>query len=189
MTTNKMAAAPIQYHQSRHTVSVGVHSPDLLARWPWIGLLMFLVGGLAFGALFYNLRSQGPLLQWDRTLATILPAIGLQNPATLKPLMDAGYYLGGWGVIILGILFGIYFIVKRYWQELAMVAIGMAGETLLFKSLSNLIGRARPPTQIWIILKIPGFPSGHTMLQLLFLDFWHTCWRPKCALPLGRFSW
>ena len=186
MTTNKMVAAPIQYHPSRHPDSAGVRSPDLLVRWPWIGLLMFLVGGLAFGALFYNLRSQGSLMPWDRTLATILPAIGLQNPATLKPLMDAGYYLGGWGVIILGILFGIYFIVKRYWQELAMVAIGMAGETLLFEALSNLIGRARPPTQIWIILKIPGFPSGHTMAAVTFFGLLAYLLAPKMRSAVGK---
>jgi undecaprenyl-diphosphatase len=147
---------------------------------------MFLVGGVAFGALFYNLRSQGPLLQWDRRLAIILPAIGLQYPATLKPLMNAGYYLGGWGVIILGILFGIYFITKRYWQELAMLAIGMAGETLLFEALSNLIGRARPPTQIWIILKIPGFPSGHTMASVTFFGLLAYLLVPKMRSAFGK---
>jgi len=57
-----------------------------------------------------------------------------------------------------------------------MLAIGMAGETLLFEALSNLIGRARPPTQIWIILKIPGFPSGHTMAAVTF-------WTP--GIPAG----
>jgi len=71
-----------------------------------------------------------------------------------------------------------------------MLAIGMAGETLVFEALSNLIGRARPPTQIWIILKIPGFPKrAYHGRSYIFLAFWHTCWRPKCALPLGRFSW
>jgi undecaprenyl-diphosphatase len=49
-----------------------------------------------------------------------------------------------------------------------MLTIGMAGDSLLFLSLSNFIGRARPPTQIWDILKIPGYPSGHTMAVVVF---------------------
>jgi len=65
---------------------------------------MFLVGGLAFGALTLNLLAHGPLLQWDRKLATILPAIGVQNSATLKPIMNAGYYIGDWRIIGLAIL-------------------------------------------------------------------------------------
>jgi undecaprenyl-diphosphatase len=82
--------------------------------------------------------------------------------------MDAGFYIGDQVIIGLGILLGIYFIYKRYWQELAMVVIGLAGSSLLFLSLSNLIGRTRPPTQIWIIEKIPGFPSGHAITVVVF---------------------
>jgi len=100
--------------------------------------------------------------------------------------MDAGYYIGGWGVIILTILFGLYFIAKRYWQELAMVVIGMGGETLLFESLSILIGRARPPTQIWIILKIPGFPSGHTMAAVTIFGLLAYLLAPKVRSAFGK---
>ena len=186
MTTNKLVASPVAVRQLRNIDTSGVRSPGLLAKLPMIGLLMFLFGALAFGALYYNLRTQGPLLQWDRTLSTALPAIGLQNPATLKPIMDAGYYLGGWGVIILSILFGIYFIAKRYWRELAMLAIGMGGESLLFLMLSNLIGRVRPPTQIWIILKIPGFPSGHTIASVVLFGFLAYLLVPKMQSAFGK---
>ena len=186
MTTDRIVETRGKDPQLRPNNYSGVRSPNLLAKRPMIGLFMFLFGGLGFGALFYNLLTQGPLLQWDRTLATTLPAIGLQNPAILKPIMDAGYYIGGWGVIILGVLFGLYFIVKRYWQELAMVAIGMGGETLLFESLSNLIGRARPSTQIWIILKIPGFPSGHTMAAVTFFGLLAYLLAPKMRSAFGK---
>lgn len=167
----------------------GVRSPGLLAKWSMIGLFLFFFGGLLFGALFYHLRTQDPLLEWDRTLATTLAAIGLKNPATLKPIMDAGYYLEGRGVIILALLFGIYFNAKRDWQEYEMVAIGLGGESLLFLTLSNSIGSLRPPTQIWIILKIQGFPSGHAMAVAVFSGLLAYLWHRKCASPLGRASW
>jgi membrane-associated phospholipid phosphatase len=186
MAADKLVATRIQDQQLPIMDLNGLHSPGLLAKRPIIGLLMFLIGGLMFGALFYNLQAQSPLLQWDKALSNALPAIGLQNAATLKPIMDAGYYLGGWGVIILGLIFSIYFIVKRHWQELAMLAIGMGGETLLFLGLSNWIGRARPPMQIWIILKIPGFPSGHTMAAVVFFGLLAYLLVPKMHSAFGK---
>src|SRR5512141_1384109 len=122
MATNKIVATHVQERQLRKADDIGVRSPDLLAKWPMIGLLMFLFGGLVFGGLTYNLVAQGPLVAWDKALATTLPAIGLKSAAILKPIMDAGYYLGSWGLTALGLLFGLYFLIKRYWQELAMLA-------------------------------------------------------------------
>ena len=186
MKANGIMATHIQKQQLRKSDTSGLHSPGMFAKWPMIGLIMFLVGGLAFGALTYNLLAQGPLLQWDRTLATILPVIGLQNPATLKPIMNAGYYIGDWGIIGLAILFSIFFLVKRSWQELAMVVLGTVGTTILFESLSNLIGRARPPTQIWIILKIPGFPSGHALSVVTFFGLLAYLLVPKMRSAFGK---
>ena len=186
MTTHKLAATLVQGPQMNKTDITGIQSPEKFAKRPMIGWLMFILGGLVFGALFYNLAAQGPLLQWDKALSTVLPVLGLQNPATLKPIMDAGYYLGGWGVIILAILFGIYFIAKRYWQELTMLVIGMAGETLLFLAISNLVGRIRPPTQIWIILKIPGFPSGHSFAAVVFFGLLAYLLAPKMKSTFGK---
>src|SRR6185369_9917725 len=122
MATNKIVATRLQEQQLRKNNDIGVRSPGLLAKWPLIGLFMFLFGGLAFGALTFNLLAQGPLLQLDKTLATALPAIGLKHATILKPLMDSGYYIGSWVLSILGVLFGLYFIFKRFWQELAMLA-------------------------------------------------------------------
>jgi undecaprenyl-diphosphatase len=186
MTTNKLIATPIPNQQLRKNDSTGLRSPGLLAKQPMIGLLMFIFGGLSFGALFLNLLVQGPLLQLDIALATTLPAIALKNPAILRPIMDAGYYLGAWGIIILGLTFAIYFIVKRYWLELAMLVFGNIGTTLLFWSLSNLIGRLRPPTQIWIILKIPGFPSGHALSVVTFFGLMAYLLVPKMRSAFGK---
>jgi len=186
MATNKIIATRIQEQQLRKTDDIGLRSPGLLAKWPIIGLLMFLFGGLAFGALTFNLLAQGPLLQLDRILATDLPAIGLKHATILKPLMDSGYYIGSWVLTILGFLFGIYFIVKRFWQELAMLAFAMAGESLLFWSISSFFGRARPPTQIWIILHIPGFPSGHAMASVVLFGFLAYLLVPKIQSAFGK---
>jgi membrane-associated phospholipid phosphatase len=168
MTTNKMAAIRIQDLKLRNNNITGFHASGLLVKWPMIGTIMFLFGILMFGGLTYNLVAQGPLLKWDVAIANTLPAIGLKSPPYVKIIMEAGYYIGNLGLMVLGVLIGFYFIFKRLWQELVMLTIGMAGDSLLFLSLSNFIGRARPPTQIWNILTIPGFPSGHTMAVVVF---------------------
>jgi undecaprenyl-diphosphatase len=49
-----------------------------------------------------------------------------------------------------------------------MLAIGMAGSSMLFFSLSHFFARPRPPTQIWIIVNLPGFPSGHAISVVAF---------------------
>jgi undecaprenyl-diphosphatase len=162
MAANSSTATRVQ-DQPRNYVLPDLRAPGLLAKWPIIGIALFLFGGLMFGALTYNLLAQGPFLQWDRTLAYTLPVIGLKSPAIVKYLMIAGFNVGKIVIVMIDALLSIYFFLRRYWQELAMVAIGGGGAALLFRSLSTLIARPRPPTQIWTIVNLPGFPSGHAI--------------------------
>src|SRR5512141_2434740 len=141
----------------------GLGAPRLLARRPIIGFLLFIFGGLVFGALTYNLYAHGPLLQWDGALANTLPAIGLSSPAFVKYLMIAGFYVGKDVIMVIDVLLILFLLFKRYWRELTMVTVGGVGELLIFHFLSTFIGRTRPPTQIWIVVNIPGFPSGHAI--------------------------
>jgi membrane-associated phospholipid phosphatase len=168
MATHKMIATRVQVNQRLTSGFIGLRSPGQLGKQPIIGLIMVIFGFLVFGGLTYNLFNQGPLLAWDKVIANTLPAIGLRGPAYLKSIMDAGFYLGKEVIIGLDIILGLYFFFKKYWQELAMAVIGLPGSTLVFMALSNLIGRVRPPTQIWIIVNLPGFPSGHAISIVTF---------------------
>jgi undecaprenyl-diphosphatase len=185
MSTNTLVGAT-QYDQGRNNARSGLHSPGLLAKRPVIGLIMFIFGSLAFGGLAVNLFAHGPLLAWDNMLANTLPAIGLKSPAFVKPLMAAGFYLGKEVVMIVDILLAIYFLVKKYWQELAMVTIGWLGSAGIFFTLSTLIGRVRPPTQIWIIVNIPGFPSGHAVASVTFYSLMAYLLVPKMHSFWGK---
>jgi membrane-associated phospholipid phosphatase len=157
------ASSRVKYKKQDKKISRVLPAPHLLARWPIIGWIMFIFGGLLFGALTYNLYAHGPLLQWDRALANTLPAIGLKSPLFVKYIMIAGFYLGKDVLNGVDVLLGLYFLYKRYWRELTLVTVGWGGAALIFHFLSTFIGRIRPPTQIWIIVNIPGFPSGHAV--------------------------
>ena len=163
-----MIASRVQHQSPRQDVFTGLRAPGLLAKWPIIGLLMAIFGSLTFAALTYNLAAHGPLLEGDRLLANTLPAIGLRSPLFVRDLMDAGFYMGKEVTMVLGVLLGPYFIYKRFWQELAMAMFGWIGGAALFNLFSTVIGRARPPTQIWIVVNIPGFPSGHAVTVVVF---------------------
>ena len=156
-------APPLSDRQRETKGLSGLRAPRLLARRPIIGLLMFIFGGLVFGALTHNLFAHGPLLQWDTVLANTLPAIGLRSPAFVKDLMLAGFYVGKDVIMVIDVLLSLFLIYRRYWRELGMVTVGAGGELLIFHFLSTFIARPRPPTQIWIVVNIPGFPSGHAI--------------------------
>jgi len=129
---------------------------------------MFIFGVLGFCALTYNLYTHGPLLAWDKLLANTLPAIGLRSPAFVKYIMEGGFYLGKEVVMVVDGLLTVYFLIKRYWRELSLVTIGWVGEVLIFHFLSTFIARPRPATQIWIVVNIPSFPSGHAIAVVVF---------------------
>jgi hypothetical protein len=169
MSTNKLAAsASVREFSEQKNSFPALRTPELLARWPLIGIAMFVFGTLVFAALYANLTLNGPLLQWDRYLSTTLPAIGLKSPAFIETLMNAGFYVGKEVIQVFGVLLCIYFIFKRYWEELTMAVIGWGGAAIIFNLLSTFIGRPRPTSQIWIIVNIPGFPSGHAITVVVF---------------------
>lgn len=168
MTNSRMKETNLQDPQAHKSFGAGLRSPGLLARRPVIGWLMFIFGVLGFAGLTYNLFAQGPLLELDRRIAIAWPAIALKGPAFLKGLIDSGFYIGDQVIIGLSILLSIYFIFRRYWEELTMIVIGIPGSSALFLLLSRAIGRVRPSTQIWIVEKIPGFPSGHAITAFTF---------------------
>jgi membrane-associated phospholipid phosphatase len=126
---------------------------------------MFVVGSLVFGLLAYNVATNGPLLAWDIPVANSLHATALNSPTWVNWIMIAGYYVGDQLVAAIGIVLGVYFLRRRYWQELTMLANGFGVSALLFLLLSHIFNRPRPifESQIWRIEPIPGFPSGHAI--------------------------
>lgn len=168
MAGHTITRTSLQEHAPSKDIPLDLRSSGLLAKRPIIGVIMFIFGSLVFGALTYNLFAQGPLLIWDRELANTLPAIGLKSPLIVMYIMDAGFYLGKEVVLVLSLLHVLYFLHKRYWQELAMMLIGLTTSSSIFWILSHLIGRQRPPDQLWITVNLPGFPSGHAIAIVAF---------------------
>lgn len=155
-----------------------IRSPGWFAEHPYIGLAMFLVGGLVFGIVAYHLVTGGSLIASDVPLAERMHATALQSPGWVKTVMIVGYFVGDQFLAVVGILFAIYFVRKRYWRELTMLTFGFGISALLFLLLAHTFDRPRPDFQpeLWNGANIwgwgekegegsglPGFPSGHAM--------------------------
>jgi membrane-associated phospholipid phosphatase len=166
--------------------SIDLRSPGLLGRSPMIGLWLFILGMLMFGGLTWNLFAHGPLLAWDTALAKTLPAIALKGPPFTETLMAIGFYLGKQVIMVLDVMLGVYYLYKRYWEELAMVTLGWMGAAMLFYWISTFLARPRPPSQIWIIVNLPGFPSGHAISVVVCYGWLAYILAPKIRPMLGK---
>ncbi len=154
-------------HQAYENVSTGLRSPGWLAKWPIIGIAMFIVGSLAFGALAYNLQTQGPLIQWDVSIARSMHTLAVNSAARLNEIMLFGFFVGKELVQVGAVLLILYFVYKRFWREAAMVVIGLGGGSVIWYILIHIFNRPRPDGQIGLIVTQPSFPSGHTITAVL----------------------
>ncbi len=146
-----------------------LHAPGWLARHALVAVLIIVLSGLAFGALAYELRTNGPMVQWDLQLATMFHSLAQKTPSAILEAMTFGFFLGKEDLQLLGAILVLYFLYKRYWPELLMVLIGWSGGSfLVWNPLVYYFNRPRPTQQVGIEVKtIPSFPSGHSMFAVL----------------------
>lgn len=149
--------------------SSALRAPGWLARHPGFVLALLVVSSLVFGILAYELRTSGPMVQWDIQLEGRLYAMAAKLPAAVNELLTFGFFLGKEDLQLLGVILVVYFLHKRLWEELGMVLIGWAGGSLIWTPLVHYFNRARPQAQLGIEVRIPSFPSGHSMFALLSL--------------------
>jgi membrane-associated phospholipid phosphatase len=95
------------------------------------------------------------------------------------------------GPIVLGVLFGLYFLNKRFWRELVLVALVQGGGGLLFLILSETFMRPRPFILFSKLIwnggpNIPGFPSGHAIGIVVLCGFLVYLISPKIKSYLGK---
>src|SRR5512138_2738747 len=131
----------IQKSSVHSNAAQGLRSARLLATRPLLAITMVLVGGLTFGALAYLLKSSDALLAWDMTVAKMFRAAQVNAPWNVMENVLFGIYVGRQVVILIGAILALYFLHKRFWRELAMLAIGLGGGGSLWFLLSHSFNR------------------------------------------------
>ena len=146
-----------------------LQSPGLFAKRPILGLMMFLMGGLLFGALAYELKTNGPLIQWDLATAKTIHAMAMNIASWMVEYILFGFFIGKEIVIMIGTILVLYFLYKRFWRELAMVLIGLGGGSALWYFLEHYFDRPRPAPLLAKVLSLRdfSFPSGSALVAIL----------------------
>jgi membrane-associated phospholipid phosphatase len=147
--------------------SCDLRSPGWLAMTPVIGIVMFLVGAGLFGAIAYNVRTKGPLLQWDMPLARQFHAQAVNQPERIIELLIFGFFVGKELLQVIVVILALYFLHKRFWPELGMLLIGAGGGAILWSMLIEIFDRIRPAQQVGIIVSDFSFPSGHAISAVI----------------------
>ena len=166
---NRTLVAPLQEKKLDRRTRTSLRTPGLLARWPLIGVMMVVLGGLLFGAMAINLQTHGPLLAVDVRVANDLHAMALQSSPAMRQVMIFGFYLGEHVIVVIGLIMALYFLYKRFWPGLAMVVIAWAAEGGIWVVLSAYYNRPRPvfDVAVWHQMTAPGFPSGHAIAAVM----------------------
>ncbi|HEX7975804.1 MAG TPA: phosphatase PAP2 family protein [Anaerolineales bacterium] len=142
----------------------------VLGRYPLIGLVLALLGGLFFSTLAINVRDNGPLTREDVPVSQDLHRVAEGDPApTVNFIHGSSFYLGREFIEVSAVLLGLYWLIKRRWSELAMLAIGLGGGSAWWFFFERLYNRPRPnfPDPIET-LNVGSFPSGHGISAVLF---------------------
>ncbi len=142
-------------------------APGWLARHVGVAVLLIIVGSLLFGAMAYELKTNGPLISTDTALASQLHATAESTLNLTNETMTFGFFLGKEVIEIIGVLLLVYFVHKHFWPEVGMILIGWSGGTVIWFFITRYFDRMRPAQQLGIDVRYPSFPSGHTMQSVM----------------------
>jgi membrane-associated phospholipid phosphatase len=166
-----------------------LRTPGLLARSPAIGLMLFVLGALAFGVITVNVQNpNSALVRSDVQITNQLHALALTSTPLILMAMIAGFYMGEQMLVVIGVLSALYFLFKRYWREFWMVIIAWAGEGAMWWGLSGYFNRSRPhfAVEAWHLMTAPSYPSGHVFASVLVFGLLAYVIAPRMATGFGK---
>jgi membrane-associated phospholipid phosphatase len=167
-TTTPNATTPSSLNAVPHGRLAQPAPEGFLARFPALGLGLLLLGGLVFGLLALNVRTNGPLLAWDVPIDQALHARATHDFWLDFDAMRFSGTLGRETALGITALLALVWLWKRRWHAISMLLVGVIGGNIWFEVLSGFFGRHRPvfPDPL-DPLPGPGFPSGHSMTAML----------------------
>jgi undecaprenyl-diphosphatase len=172
---------------SRHAAVIIPQERPLLARHPWVGILISLIGIALFALLAYNVKTNGPLTQIDGPLAQTLHYQARHGSWVVLAIMWFFSATGREGIMLFMLILSVYWIIQKRWRELTMLIYGVGGAEGLFQTLGAIFNRHRPvfPDPLEV-LSGPGFPSGHTTTSIVLFGLMLYILWPRLHSGLAR---
>ena len=139
-------------------------SPRALAIAGWTA---FLVAGILFLAIAWNVSAQSSLLALDARVAEWLHAHG--SPALVAALLAVTHLNSTWAIGAWSGAFAVVLGRMREWYWILTLALAVGGAMLLNLLLKHAYERLRPRFEDpLLVLGTYSFPSGHTAAAVAF---------------------
>ena len=167
MATPSLSTASHRPIQQRGGATV-LDKPPFLARYPWVGYLLFIVCGIAYTVLAWQVISDAPFTRREAVLEKQIFdwAHTQSTPLVLLMRFLSAYGRDGVALIVLGLTIG--WGRRKARRELQMLFFGVLAGELWFQLLGSLVNRPRPQFKDPFENLIgAGFPSGHATTNLL----------------------
>jgi len=88
--------------------------------------------------------------------------------------------LGGTAVTIgLGILLGLWFLLRKKWRSASIALLGIGSAALMTGLLKEFFLRERPMNALQVLVNDPSFPSGHATMAAAFFVIFAYLFAPK----------
>ena len=128
-----------------------------------LGLLASIICLVIFASIAEELNEpQDTLLVFDAAFAQAFRADNPQALTFYRGLSFIGYQ----GLWIIGMIVGIYFLLKKHWLHLGLWIVTLLGGLVLNNLLKLLFARPRPETRLIDVIAY-SFPSGHAMMSMI----------------------
>ncbi len=129
------------------------------------GLILSVLSLGIFWSVAEDVTEGDSIVMIDNALANELHAEATPISTSIYIVIS---WFGSQGVILLGFIVGIYFIVRRRWLDLTYWLIALAGGSLLNALMKQIVARPRPVFVDPLVLEQSySFPSGHSMISLI----------------------
>ena len=126
------------------------------------------IAGWLFGGLTQDVLGHDDSVLADPRITSLVVA---RRVGWLTSSMELLTWLGSTVVVVPAAILigGSLFVRRRDWRPLAMLTAAVAGAIALYDMFKPAVGRARPPSSIWIGHYGGGaFPSGHATAAVAF---------------------
>src|SRR5216684_411140 len=154
------------------------------------GVVICIANLWIFYALARDVTTNGPIVQFDKTFEISLRVSAV--PIGTK-IFRRVTLLGQQGVVVLGVIVGVFLVVRKRWIHVGLWGFTLIGSELLNLWLKAVISRPAPGVDDPVLTPPDfSFPSGHAMLTLIaygmltyFLWREQPTWRVRLTMLVG----
>lgn len=130
-----------------------------------VGFAISAICLMAFAEIAEEVITQDELVHFDQLLADAIYATVSEGQVRAFAIITL---FGGQAIVVIAVIGGLYFALKRHWAQLVVWLVAIGGGELLNLLLKALFDRPRPVFDVPLSEAVnASFPSGHAMMSFI----------------------